>query len=147
MTKPKTKIPRYAVQEWLGKYEAWWLTMYGKKGFKSNCNSLETFFSYFEAYPGLEYFTIAEVNTYFTWRMGNGAKPLRLNFEAYAIRKFWHWLTEDKSLPLTNPVRRGVLQKIQAQIRASRHPEIHIPAPVFTENYDTSSWDFGVLQE
>lgn len=146
MTKPKTKIPRFPVQEWLGKYEGWWLTMYGKKGFISTCRLLETFFGYYQAYPGLEYFTIAEVNDYFEWRLANGAKMLRMNFEMYAIRKFWRWLTEDNNLPLTNPVRRGVLQKVYRSLHPLKTP-VQIPPPVLTNNYDTSSWDFGVLQE
>lgn len=160
MTKPQTKIPRFPVQEWLGKYEGWWLTMYGKKGFRGMTQCLERFFDYYSAYPGLEFFTITEIAQFYEWRLKTGQNNLTILYEVYAVKKFWHWLTEDKNLPLVNPVRRGLCYKIQRAhadaVNAKRlsrtETQIQIPPPnvrtaISYDNYDTSSWDFGVLQE
>lgn len=160
MTSPKTKIPRFPVREWLGRYEAWWLTMYGRKGYRGTYTNLERFFGYFSAYPGLEYFSIADVTDYFEWRRRNGRNPLAVMYEAYGIKKFWKWLTEDKGLPLFNPVRKGLLHKLQrahtdfvkAKRAGSPETQIQIAPPdvwptIRDYNYDTSMWDFGVNQD
>jgi hypothetical protein len=160
MTLPIKKIPRYPIDYWLGRYEAWWLTMYGKKGFLATCKNLESFFGFFVGYTGLENFTIAEVTDFFTWRILNGSSWYRITYEMYAVRKFWNWLTEDKNLPLSNPIRRGLIQKIQRCNPTLKNPEPlsrtfakvniappNIRPPVGDFNYDTSSWDFGILQD
>lgn len=136
---------------------AWWRVMYGTKGYELMIKYLDRFFDHFEAYQGLERFTIAEVTDYVAWRLENKADPLRLLFELASVRKFWKWLTEDKNLPLTNPVRYGLVQDLQRRYALRNSPklsggtlaQVEVPpsdigTPIRNGNYDTSSWDFGV---
>jgi hypothetical protein len=139
------KEPRFPVREWFGRYESFWLKMYGTKGFRCMDRVVDGFLGFHSAYLGLENFTMVEVTDYVQWRMKNGASPVGMIHETRLVRKFWNWCIRDKNLPLTNPVRRCMvrdLTRLVAPKPSKFHKEKVLPVPA-TLLIDTTVWDFG----
>src|SRR5580698_6278588 len=109
-------VPRYPVNEWLGKYQSWWLTMRGRKSYRRRMDMLDRFFRHFQAYKGIEYFTMSHVTDYFLWRLQMN-KLQTVLLDMYAVRAFWKWMIEDRGLPLFNPVRPAAMKHIKEEAR------------------------------
>lgn len=98
--------PKYSLSEWLGRYEAYLLNMYGRRTFRYHVPKLELFFDFFNNNWSLEKFTAVEVIDYIRWRQRNRVSDKSIAFELTSVRKFWAWLIDDKGLNLLNPVSR-----------------------------------------
>ncbi len=118
----KLKAPsaRFPWGVWLGRYEAYLLTLYGSKTFQYNWPTLERFFDRIHPKCGLERITATDINDYIVWREENNTKPLALLIEVGMLRRFWRWCIEEKGLNLINPV-------LSAKALQSRYPGLRKP--------------------
>src|SRR5258708_7211003 len=97
---------KYPVREYLGKYESWLLNLYGKKSMYYHDKYLERFFSHFPKASGLEQFGTPDVYEYKCWReQAKDISPFKLMQEIKSVEKFFRFLIEDQSLPLSNPAK------------------------------------------
>lgn len=98
--------PKYPVRHWLGKYESWLYHLYGKGSMRYHDKFLERFFSHFPEASGLEQFGTPDVFEYKRWReQAADISPFKLMQELKSVEKFYRYLIEDQSLPLSNPAK------------------------------------------
>lgn len=110
----KTKIPRYPVKVWQGKFDAMLFRTYANtRTPRRESRRLQGFLDQFPGYTGLEQFTITEVVTYIKWRVASNAAYNTLLHELATVRFFFNWLIESQNLPLINPVRRDFRQNLK----------------------------------
>lgn len=99
------KFPKhYPVRKYLGKYEAWLLTLYGSGALDYADRHLEAFFAYFPKTWGLEKYTSADVEDYVEHLRESGKSGGVINLRLTAVRRFWRWLIEDRGYPMFNVV-------------------------------------------
>jgi len=96
--------PKYPVRKYLGKYEKWLLTLYGRRALYYADRNLEPFFENFPKSWGLEDYTIADVEDYAEKVLQSGKSEGVVHLRLTAVRRFWRWLIEDMAFPLFNPV-------------------------------------------
>ena len=102
--KLKAPAARFPWEKWLGRYEAYLLTLYGNRTFKYHWPTLERFFNRINPKWGLERITAMDINDYIVWREDIGVKPLTIIFEVSKLRKFWVWCIEEQGLNILSPV-------------------------------------------
>src|SRR5882724_2008964 len=102
---------KYPVRKWLGKYESWLYHLYGRKSMLYHDKFLERFFSHFPEASGLEQFGTPDVFEYKRWReQAKDISPFKLMQEIKSVEKFYRYLIEDQSLPLSNPAKPFIKQ-------------------------------------
>lgn len=126
--------PRYPVREWLGRYEAYLLNMYGRRTYRYSYPTLEMFFEFFTSEWSLERFTIVEVSDYIQWRRRRGCTVRSCMTEVGILRKYWRWLIEERGLNLLNPVSPAHQKKLsdaliaEAKGKSSGFTKVEVPA-------------------
>lgn len=99
------KLPKhYPVRKYLGKYEAWLLTLYGSEALRFADHNLELFFSAFPKTWGLEQYASTDVEDYVRQLLASGKSEGAVRVRLVAIRRFWRWLIEDMGFPFFNIV-------------------------------------------
>src|SRR5690242_8182925 len=110
---------RYPIRSNLGRYQRWYLTLYGKKAFRKNIRSLELFF---DAHPNRKFltqFSEEDVDEWAIQRKTAGYSEQRITRELTEIRKFWRWAIEHKNMEVMD-----VLARVKARWRAKNPPKV-----------------------
>ena len=148
--------PRYPVQVWLGKYQAYRLTMHRGRYWRDMCKCLEMFFKLNPGLTGLEMFTSANVLDYFVWRRQTCMLSTILK-EIKHVKAMWIWCIEQHNLPLLNPIKPRVLAALKARtisvpptvgvtLSTQNNPELLTPfKPVVRDRAHYGMFTFGIF--
>src|SRR6185437_10545378 len=109
----KPRIPRYPVIEYLGRYEAWLIAVYGTRSWDYHSEKLKIFFRHFPGFKGVEDFTSPDVIAYRDWQIKRGRNLATLAMELKCAKTFWSWCIENQRLPLLNPCRWNDFKHLQ----------------------------------
>lgn len=115
--KLKAPTARFPWEKWLGRYEAYLLTLYGNRTFKHHWPTLERFFNRINPKWGLERITAMDINDYILWREATGLHPIKITIEINVLRKFWNWCKEEKGLNILSPI-------LSAKNLQARYPDV-----------------------
>jgi hypothetical protein len=126
--------PKFPVREWLGKYEAYLINMYGRLTYRYHYPRLERFFAFFSSEQSLEWFTAVEIADYVQWRLRCKITRNNILVDLSCIRRFFRWCIQEKGLNLLNPVFDGHNKKLRnpsgfkPQSIGSGFTKVEIPA-------------------
>ena len=119
----------YCVKTCLGKYSAWFRTLYGPKRFRDEISTVEKFLY---SYPNKKYirlFTEEEVDDWAIER-NKTVSAGRVSIELGRIRRFWKWVSEHMGYELPHPVlrtRRRIDKKIPVRNKKTLSlPELRV---------------------
>ena len=142
--KLKAPTARFPWEKWLGRYEAYLLTLYGNRTFQHHWPTLERFFNRINPKWGLERITAIDINDYIVWRENTGTKPFAIAIEVNVLRKFWKWCIEEAGLNILSPIlssrnlkaRYPYFDKIEKPVK-----EVPVVTPPFTVIDDELYYD------
>lgn len=117
---------RYPVRVWLGRYQAWMLTLYGKRCFRRDAATVEKFFEA-SAHTYLSQFKSADIDDYAIGLKRSGKAAATVAIELSRIRRFWKWAIQDRGLKLLEPVS-PVHKRVLAL--SNKHPKTKRLSPI-----------------
>lgn len=140
---------RYEIRTWLGKYEKWLLTLYGKKSLRMQSELLDGFIGKWPRKSCLSRITTADVGDYLAILTAKyltsevledtSTQLLVQNVKRFgrvvrigskhiaAIDRFWRFLIIDCGLPLTNPAKPYLSATDHSKVlpRKQKYPRVH----------------------
>lgn len=114
-------MKRYSVKTYLGRYQAWFLVLYGSRRFRSEIRTIENFFKMYPTKKFLTQFTEADIDDFAINHSRQGHAASTVDRDLKRIRRFWNWATQEQKLVLLDPLHR-TLKRLRSQIpKRDRH--------------------------